>query len=278
DSLSGMANMLVTRVDNQIIIESAYKGVIYVPYYDPRVVYGHWHWYSHPPVYWTPSAHYVRRPHVHFYWNSGIQITFNYYFSTFNWHRHHIIVVNHHNSHGYRHRERIATSYGAQRWHHKPQHRYQVTEGKPHLQQRENSPLPSSMQSIKVPRSERQQLNDSKINQHSVRNRSSLELQNKQLEKGDRSPQIKSEQRTHSGIKIYPQEKPAKSHQPAQTKSEQRTHSGIKIYPQEKPVKSHQPAQTRSEQRTHDRIKIYPRENSSETRAHGNTDTGPSTK
>ena len=45
------------RVEQQgqtIVIEPTRPEVIYVPYYDPLVVYGPWWWPAYPPVYWAP--------------------------------------------------------------------------------------------------------------------------------------------------------------------------------------------------------------------------------
>jgi len=50
NSLASMENMAVTRANNQIIIEPVRREVVYVPYYDPRVVYGTWRWgVAYPP-------------------------------------------------------------------------------------------------------------------------------------------------------------------------------------------------------------------------------------
>ncbi|MFT6987269.1 MAG: hypothetical protein ACJAT7_003123 [Psychromonas sp.] len=162
-SLAEMQYMSVTRVDQQIIIESAQKEIIYVPYYNPIVVYGHWHWYNYPPVYWTAHPYYAPRRHGHFYWSSAVHITFNYYFSTFNWNKHHILVINHHNSNHYRHRKQIMTSQGAQRWHYKPQHRIGSQP-----QAHNNGPAPSRLQ----PKNERQHILDNKNSK--LRNRNKL--------------------------------------------------------------------------------------------------------
>ncbi len=150
DSLSEMDNMAVSRVDNQIIIEPAQPEVIYVPYYDPRVVYGHWAWYSYPPVYWTPYPYYVRPPYGHFYWHRGVHITFNYHFSAFHWHKRHVVVVHHKNAHHYRHHGRIVTSHGAQRWHHKPAHRRGVAYRSPAVKHRYKSHRPSTLHTKQV--------------------------------------------------------------------------------------------------------------------------------
>ncbi len=44
NSLANMDNMAITRANNHIIIEPVRREIVYVPYYDPRVVYGTWRW------------------------------------------------------------------------------------------------------------------------------------------------------------------------------------------------------------------------------------------
>ncbi|MCP4324557.1 MAG: DUF3300 domain-containing protein, partial [Alteromonadales bacterium] len=51
-SLASMDNVQVIKDQQTIIIEHAQPTVVYVPYYDSRVVYGRWHWSHYPPVYW----------------------------------------------------------------------------------------------------------------------------------------------------------------------------------------------------------------------------------
>ncbi|MFT7053614.1 MAG: hypothetical protein ACJAU1_001171 [Psychromonas sp.] len=210
NSLSELENMSVIHIDNQIIIESAHNGIIYVPYYDPRIVYGHWHWYGYPPVYWAPSPYYKRRSHAYFYWGSGVQISFNYYFSTFNWHKRNVIVVNHHNSQTYRPRGRIITSNGAHRWQHKAQ-----PYSRAHLKRSDGQRYPSRVQSKNVQSKRRDQLFDKKINQqenkrqqrdnksnpNKLRSSSQLEQQLKQP-----ASQRKSEQAINNRVNINQQE------------------------------------------------------------------------
>ena len=266
DSLSEMENMSVTRVNKQIIIEPAQKEIIYVPYYDPRVVYGHWHWYSYPPVYWTPYPYYVPRLDGHFYWSSGVHITFNYYFSTFNWYKHHIVVVNHHNSHHYRHRDRIVTSHGARRWIHKPQHRHGVRYRSNQVKQRYNSHRPSIAHSKQVRNNERHQITNSKANHSKVHSSNKFHNQNKQLTKNREQQFINklhqpTAKKQHKAVKS---QQPIKSHnavkrhQPAHTKNYQRSRSEAKS---QQPIKSHNavmhhhPAHTKSYLRTDSEVK-----------------------
>ena len=120
-SLANMGNVKVIKEQQVIIIEPAQPEIIYVPYYDTRVVYGRWHWSHYPPVYWH-NPHYYSAHHGHFYWGTGIHISSHFFFSAFHWQNHHV-VVSHYNRHGYHPRKKIVTSHQAKRWHHQPKHR-----------------------------------------------------------------------------------------------------------------------------------------------------------
>lgn len=122
-NLSKMNNMEISYEDSNIIIEPIKKEVVYVPYYDTRMVYGTWHWSSYPPVYWRPSFHVSVNRHNPFYWHSGVHISFNYFFSTFQWNKRHVLVVNPYKSHHYRTRSAISSGGYAKRWVHQPIHR-----------------------------------------------------------------------------------------------------------------------------------------------------------
>jgi hypothetical protein len=126
-NLEKMDNMDVSYEDNNIVIEPIEKEIVYVPYYDTRMVYGTWHSVSYPPVYWKPHHNvYVSRYHP-FYYHSGIHISFNYFFSAFHWSNRHVVVVNtHHYKHRYyeqRPRRLIVNGGYAKHWKHQPVHR-----------------------------------------------------------------------------------------------------------------------------------------------------------
>ncbi|MFB1000794.1 MAG: DUF3300 domain-containing protein, partial [Colwellia sp.] len=101
-NLGKMDNMDVSYEDSDIVIEPREKDIIYVPYYDTRMVYGTWRSVSYPPVYWRPHhSVYVSRYNP-FYFHSGVHISFNYFFSAFHWHNRHVVVINsHHSKHRY---------------------------------------------------------------------------------------------------------------------------------------------------------------------------------
>lgn len=127
NSLKNLENMRVTKVNRQIVIEPIRQEIVYVPYYDTRVVYGNWHWRRYPPVYWDfrphVSVHYRSGLSARFHWHAGININFNYFFSAFNWHRRHVVVTHHHKTRQYRSHHRITRSHGVKRWQHNPTHR-----------------------------------------------------------------------------------------------------------------------------------------------------------
>ena len=127
-NLDKMENMAISRENNAIVIEPLQREVVYVPYYDASLVYGNWAWRGYPPVFWSrplwPHRNYVRVSHYSpFYWHSGIHISFNYFFSAFNWHDRHVIVVNPRSGRHYQGRKHIVRSGYAKRWHHQPEHR-----------------------------------------------------------------------------------------------------------------------------------------------------------
>jgi hypothetical protein len=65
-----------------IVVQSLYPNVVYVPYYDPFVVYGAWWWPAYRPVFWRPWP--VRR----------VFISAGFFPSNCDWHRRQIVVVN----------------------------------------------------------------------------------------------------------------------------------------------------------------------------------------
>lgn len=134
--LGSNEHVRVVRERQVIYIEPARREVIYLPYYQPRVVYGRWHWADYPPVVW----HYPRRHRssVVLSWSLGYRVAPTFFFSSFHWPRRHVVVVHHHHHydrpghyprpwqtvdrHFYSGRE-IARYEGAQRWRHQSEHR-----------------------------------------------------------------------------------------------------------------------------------------------------------
>jgi len=72
----------VYQDDGAIVVQPAYPNVVYVPYYDPFVVYGAWWWPAYRPVYWRP-------------WPAQrVFVSAGFFPNRFDWHRRQIVVVN----------------------------------------------------------------------------------------------------------------------------------------------------------------------------------------
>ena len=131
-SLDQMDKVSVTREDESIVIEPNKREVVYLPYYDSRVVYGPWHWSSYPPVYWNypyNNHHYAGHNNNPFYWGPRIDISFGFFFSSFHWRNHHIVRIsnNHYRPHNYYSHNQIVSHQYAERWAHNPSHRRGVS-------------------------------------------------------------------------------------------------------------------------------------------------------
>lgn len=126
-NLDKMEKMSVTHEDDSIVIEPREREIVYVPYYDTRVVYGPWYWSHYPPVYWGHS-HYSHH-HGPFYWGHSVHVGFSFYFSSFHWHNHHIIRIprRHYHPGYYYDRRQIVRHEHARRWQHNPTHRRGVS-------------------------------------------------------------------------------------------------------------------------------------------------------
>lgn len=85
----------VLRQGETIIIEPAHPRIVYVPYYNPVIVYGTWWWPGYPPVYWAPWPGYYAGPAYvpGFYWGGGITISTGFFFGAFDWHHQHVRIV-----------------------------------------------------------------------------------------------------------------------------------------------------------------------------------------
>jgi hypothetical protein len=102
----------VVAEGDTIAIEPADPRVVYVPYYDPHVVYGPWWWSAYPPVVWAPWPGYaVAQPG--FWWGVGIGITTGFFYGGVDWHHGHVKVVHannyyvkpaYHQQHAYGHK------------------------------------------------------------------------------------------------------------------------------------------------------------------------------
>ncbi|GAA4321633.1 hypothetical protein GCM10023144_01010 [Pigmentiphaga soli] len=105
-----------------IRIEPAQPEVVYVPTYNPLVVYGPWPYPAYEPFYWYPPGYAVA---------AGVAISFGIglfvghaLWGGYDWHRHSVRVVNVVNYNGFNH-----THYRSVSWSHDPYHRRGVGYG-----------------------------------------------------------------------------------------------------------------------------------------------------
>jgi len=144
-NLADMENVAVSYEDDSIVIEPVHREIVYVPYYDTRVVYGNWHWSHHPPVYWGMSHRdlYYRPHHGLFSWHTGVHISFNFFFSAFHWSNHQVVVINRHQSRYAYSRGHVLNHHSAVRWGHNPSHRRGVAYRNNQIKARYHSNRPS---------------------------------------------------------------------------------------------------------------------------------------
>jgi hypothetical protein len=120
----------IQQEQGEIVIETVRKEVVYVPYYDTRVVYGNWWWQDHQPYYWHRPSHSIFN--AGFYWSTGFYIRPSFYFGGFHWRNRHVVADYHYRSHadrywsnnhnGHNNRQVVRVK-EYPRWSHNQQHR-----------------------------------------------------------------------------------------------------------------------------------------------------------
>ena len=96
-NLQSNEQLYVQQRGQTIVLQPASPQYVYVPYYDPLVVYGPWWWPAYRPVAWAPWHGYARpyRPGVSagFWWGTPVGLSFNFFFGDFDWHHRHAHVA-----------------------------------------------------------------------------------------------------------------------------------------------------------------------------------------
>jgi hypothetical protein len=111
-----------------VMVELLNPQVVYVPYYDPLVVYGSWWWPAYPPVYWRPWPGYYARPGYTrgFFWGPPVGISAGFFFGAFDWPRREVRVVqvnNYYYSHSVAVNRAVIANRAPGAWQHEPEHR-----------------------------------------------------------------------------------------------------------------------------------------------------------
>jgi Protein of unknown function (DUF3300) len=116
------------EADNKevIVIEPASPGTVYVPYYEPSVVYGTWDYPAYPPYYFAPAPVWGGGGAIAsgIAWGVGFAIG-NAIWDGFDWHDHDIHVDLDKNVNINKHVDRNNVKVG--NWEHNPQHRKGVS-------------------------------------------------------------------------------------------------------------------------------------------------------
>ncbi len=156
------------RVEQQgqtIVVQPASPQLLYVPYYDPLVVYGPWWWPAYQPVAWAPWPGYAR-PYSYYpavsaglWWGTPVGLSVGFFFGNFDWGHRHVRVV-HPTAYYYRPPVVVVNRtvvVDRSRWQHDPHHRRQVDYRAPELRQRYES-VQAQRQQPEVSRARQQQL------------------------------------------------------------------------------------------------------------------------
>lgn len=95
-NLQSNDQMHIYSQGQMIMIEPTSPQLLYVPYYDPTIVYGAWTWDNYPPVAWDPwPGNYIRSSFSpSFYYSHAIALRQGFFFGNCDWHRHQVNVVN----------------------------------------------------------------------------------------------------------------------------------------------------------------------------------------
>ena len=185
-NLKNLENMEVVHEEENIIIQPIEREVIYVPYYDTRVVYGTWHWAHYPPIYWGLNNHrhyfhdsYYNRHYGVFSWYPRVRISTNFFFGLCNWRNRNVVVIDHHHSylnnyHDRRsHRRYLIKGGHGKRWHHNSNHRRGVAY---RTNSRTNTRTNSRINDRTSNRSNRRANNSTRnLQQHPLRNKKRTE-------------------------------------------------------------------------------------------------------
>ena len=137
-NLQSSDQMYVQQQGQTIVLQPASPQYVYVPYYDPYVVYGSWWWPAYRPVYWAPWHGYARayRPglSVGFWWGAPVRLSQNFFFGDFDWRQRQARVVY---PHAYYYRAAVPSNRtlaeSPRRWQNDPQ-RSAAFPGRPAMQ------------------------------------------------------------------------------------------------------------------------------------------------
>lgn len=89
-NLQSTEQLAVQRQGDNYALASPSPETTYVPYYDPRTVYGTWQYPDYQPVYWNPWPGYAYYGGWGFGWGPGIYVGTGFYYGGFDWGRRYV--------------------------------------------------------------------------------------------------------------------------------------------------------------------------------------------
>jgi len=94
-NLRSTEQMRVAHQGDVIFLEPPAPEIVYVPYYNPVVIYGQWWWPAFPPLFWAPPRAYYTVP-AHrpgFSWGSRVVVSNSFFFARPDWQRRQVTIV-----------------------------------------------------------------------------------------------------------------------------------------------------------------------------------------
>lgn len=118
-SLDQLEHLEVEEEEGNIVIETREREIVYVPYYDPFVVYGHWRWIDYPPVFWSFRLDF---PRFRISFGPRIHVGSGFYFSGCHWRNRRVVVIDHFRGHNhwYHDYHYVARHPASYHWVHRP--------------------------------------------------------------------------------------------------------------------------------------------------------------
>ena len=117
----------------EIVVEPAAPQLVYVPVYDPMIVYGPWWWPAYRPYYYHPRGVVIAGGVIGFGLGVAIGAAWGYAWGGFDWHRHNVTINVTRNVHinnridRNRYASHVTAGSGGQgTWRHDPEHRQGV--------------------------------------------------------------------------------------------------------------------------------------------------------
>jgi hypothetical protein len=93
-NLKETEHVRVVREERTIIVRNRYPDVVYVPYYDPTLIYGSWWWPDYQPVRWSPWTGYrYYSGYSGFFWGPSIVVGHGFFFSHYDWRDRYVRIV-----------------------------------------------------------------------------------------------------------------------------------------------------------------------------------------